>query len=328
MPAMSAEPMDRRLLQATDWARNMLGHDELSFEPVSGDASFRRYFRVFDGQCSYVLMDAPPKQEDSRPFVEVAARLRAAGLRSPEIHHFDLELGFGLIEDMGNQLYRSVIDSRSALTLFPDLFDVLARMARDVSADDLPAYDHELLQTELDLFTDWYLAHHKQYTLGDAAKSCWRELCKTLIQNAVTQPQVFVHRDFHSCNLMWEESRAPGIIDFQDAVRGPLSYDFISLIWDRYIHWPRARVELWMKDMHSRLQPDFALSSWVRYCDLMGLQRNLKVAGIFARLHYRDGKQGYLEMIPRFYSYLLEVTALYPEFAEFRSVLEEESCAP
>jgi len=330
MPAMSAEAADLRLEQATGWARRVLGEDGLQVEPISADASFRRYFRVHreSGAEPLVLMDAPPEREDSSPFLDIAARLRIAGLHAPEILHFNLKQGFGIIEDLGDTLYRQVIDARSAPALFPHLFEVLARMAREVSAQGLPPYDETLLQKELELFPDWYLDRHKKWPFSAAQRVCWITLCRALIDSARRQPQVFVHRDFHSCNLMFRDGEAPGLIDFQDAVRGPLSYDFISLIWDRYIHWPRAQLEQWMSDMHARLEPGFGLEDWIRYCDLMGLQRNLKVVGIFARLRYRDHRQGYIEMIPMFYRYQLDVLPRYPEFSDFQSILEDDTCAP
>lgn len=330
MAAMSVEAADARLKQAIDWARGALGEPDLSVSPISGDASFRRYFRIQAGAAasSLVLMDAPPRREDSRPFLDVAGRLREAGLHAPEILHFDLELGFGIIEDLGDTLYREVVDQDSAPALFPTLFDVLAVLAQEVSCEGLPPYDAALLQAEMDLFPDWYLGRHKNRSLSATELGCWRAMCHGLIDNAARQPQVFVHKDFHSCNLMWRGGRSPGIIDFQDAVRGPLSYDFISLVWDRYIAWPRPQLESWMAETYGRLEPGFGLDEWVRHCDLMGLQRNLKVVGIFARLHYRDHKQGYLDMIPAFYRYLLDVLPNYPEFDEFRALLEDTSCAP
>jgi aminoglycoside/choline kinase family phosphotransferase len=312
----------------------MLGGNGLRLVPISGDASFRRYFRIerVGRQPNLVLMDAPPGREDSRPFLDVAARLRDAGLRAPKILHFDLEAGFGILEDLGDQLYRSVIDTESAPDIFPELFDVLADMAVEVSPDGLPNYDEGLLMQELDLFPDWYLEKHRGRSFSDHERAAWNAVCSALLDNARDQAQVFVHRDFHSCNLMYEANKPPGIIDFQDAVRGPLSYDFVSLVWDRYIHWPRDRIETWMTDMHARLAPGLAsglaLEDWVRHCDLMGLQRNLKVVGIFARLRHRDDKRGYIEMIPMFYRYLLDVLPRYPEFAEFHAILEDETCAP
>jgi aminoglycoside/choline kinase family phosphotransferase len=330
MRAMPEFVTDSRLHQAEQWARQTLGEQTLSLLPISGDASFRRYFRIQrpDGMQSMVLMDAPPQEEDSRPFLDVAKRLRQAGLRAPEILHFDLELGFGIIEDFGDRLYRAVIDDQTAPVIFPDLFDLLARMARNVSYEGLPPYNETLLQEELNLFPDWYLGRHRQRLLSATERATWLSLCRSLIDNAKAQPQVFVHKDFHSCNLLYEKGKAPAIIDFQDAVRGPVSYDFISLIWDRYIHWPRSQIEAWMAEMHSRLGLACTPAEWVRYCDLMGLQRNIKVVGIFARLHHRDDKDGYINMIPMFYRYLLDVLPRYSEFSAFKSMLGDRTCAP
>lgn len=326
---MQENATDTRLEMAKQWAQRMLGTDRFELSAVSGDASFRRYFRIHrDGREPLILMDAPPEQENSRPFLDVARRLKEAGLHAPGIYHFDLTMGFGIIEDCGDELYRSVISDGSADRVFPQLLDLLAQMANRVSSTGLPLYDEALLQQELDLFTDWYLEKHKQRVLGDAERRIWNGLCATLIESALSQPQVFVHRDFHSCNLLHMPGQAPAIIDFQDAVEGPVSYDFISLAWDRYIHWPRESIEGWMEDMRLRLDTAIDRDDWIRYCDLMGLQRNLKVVGIFARLFHRDGKQGYVEMIPMFYRYLLDVLPRYPGFSAFNQLLEDSSCAP
>jgi aminoglycoside/choline kinase family phosphotransferase len=325
-PVESAQ--ENRIHEAAAWAANAMGLESVDLEPVSGDASFRRYFRFDCRDRSIILMDAPPDREDSAPFVDIDRRLRDAGLDAPDILVFDLELGFGLLEDFGDTLYREILNEETASNLFPGLFSVLSKFARIVDTDGLPPYDALALQQELALFPDWYLRAHRQRFLSDAEKLLWNDVCASLIRSACGQPQVFVHKDFHSCNLLLTESGTPGIIDFQDGVEGPLSYDFISLIWDRYITWPRARLESWMKDFHQLLEPDCDLETWVRWCDLMGLQRNLKIVGIFARLHYRDGKDGYLELIPRFYDYLLAVLPRYPEFHQFHQLLEQSECAP
>jgi aminoglycoside/choline kinase family phosphotransferase len=322
------EQNDPRMSQAATWAAEVLGLEQVNLEPVSGDASFRRYFRFGTGNRSLILMDAPPEIEDSSPFVDIDRRLRKAGLNAPEILHFDLELGFGLLEDFGDMLYRDILDEKSADGLFPPLFTVLEGMARGVDTGKLPRYNLPLLQQEMDLFPDWYLRIHRKRPFSSSERHLWDALCTQLIRSACEQPQVFVHKDFHSCNILRTDSGEPGIIDFQDGVSGPLSYDFISLLWDRYIAWPRERLESWMKDFHQKLGPDCDLETWIRWCDLMGLQRNLKIVGIFARLHYRDGKLGYLDMIPRFYGYLLDVLPRYDEFHEFQLLLEQSECAP
>jgi len=319
---------DTRLQKAASWAAASMGLENVKPEPVSCDASFRRYFRIRACDRSVILMDAPPEKENSVPFIDVDRRLREAGLNAPEILHFDLDLGFGLLEDFGDTLYRDILDEDSADELFPGLFTTLGKMAREVDARGLPRYDALMLQQEMALFPDWYLRVHRKRPFSSAEWSLWNEVCSKLIRSAYEQPQVFVHKDFHTCNLLQTESGEPGIIDFQDGLEGPLSYDFISLLWDRYIAWPRKKLESWMKDFHGLLSPDCDLDTWVRYCDLMSLQRNLKIVGIFSRLHYRDGKDGYLDMIPRFYGYLLDVLPRYPEFRELHQLLEQAECAP
>jgi aminoglycoside/choline kinase family phosphotransferase len=318
---------DHRQRAAASWAAESLGLEQVSLEPVSGDASFRRYFRFNDGNRSIILMDAPPEKEDSAPFVDIAGRLRSAGLNAPKILEFDLQQGFGLLEDFGDTLYRELISEQSVNTVFPELFGLLDGMACRVDTSGLPQYSDAALAQELDLFKTWYLECHRERPLRDAEAAIWESVCRLLIDSALEQPQVFVHKDFHSCNLL-QTPNGPGVIDFQDGVRGPLSYDFVSLVWDRYIAWDRDRLENWMKDVHAMLPLNCTIDEWVRYCDWMGLQRNLKIVGIFARLKHRDGKQGYVEMIPRFYQYLLDVLPRYPEFHEFQKMLEQNECAP
>ena len=221
---------DPRLVEAHRWAADRLGQALAAPVPVSGDASFRRYFRVRTPAQSLILMDAPPAQENSQPFLDVARRLRAAGLNVPAVVHFDLSLGFGLLEDFGDCLYREVLNPQTADQHFPSLLACLAQMAQQADADGLPRYDDARLQAELDLFPDWYLARHQQQPLSAAEQREWNALCAALRSAAGEQPRTFVHRDFHSCNLLHMDGRPPGIIDFQDAVAGPVSYDLVSLI--------------------------------------------------------------------------------------------------
>ncbi len=319
---------DKRMNQAAAWAADTLGLDVVDLEPVSGDASFRRYFRFAMAERTVILMDAPPDKETSAPFVNIDLRLREAGLNAPEIFSFDLDLGFGLLEDFGDTLYRDIINEHSVDELFPPLFTTLVNMAGKVDCRNLPHYDALRLQQEMELFPDWYLGVHKKYSFSGTERFLWNDVCTRLIQSAYEQPQVFVHRDFHSCNILQTASGQAGLIDFQDGVTGPLTYDFVSLLWDRYITWPRERIDYWMKDFRHRLKTDCDLEKWIRWCDLMSLQRNLKIVGIFARLSYRDGKDAYLDLIPRFYNYLLDVLPRYPEFQEFYQLLEHAECAP
>lgn len=319
---------DQRVLEAAAWAADCMGKENVDLVPVSADASFRRYFRFKTAKRSIIVMDAPPDSEDSRPFIDISRRLRETGLHAPEILNFDLDLGFGLLEDFGDTLFRDIIDEHSVNRLFPELFEVLKQFAQGVETGGLPDYHALKLQQEMELFPEWYLGSHRKRKFSSNELRAWETLCSRLIASAHEQPQVFVHRDFHSCNLLRTPAREVGIIDFQDAARGPLSYDFISLLWDRYISWPRHQIESWMCEFHRKLGADTEMDLWIRWCDLMSLQRNLKVVGIFARLYYRDGKSAYLDMIPRFYNYLLDVLPRYPEFSEFQRLLERPECAP
>ena len=320
--------LDERARAGHRWAVENLGLAEAKINVLAADASFRRYFRIHNQANSWVLMDAPPEQEDSAPFVAVSQRLHQAGVRAPEIYAQDLTQGYLLLEDFGDSLLRELLSTDSAEHWMPPLFDLLSELALNVNAQGLPAWDRPRLQEELDLFTDWYLSRHLAHDWGPSGRAAWQALCEQLIERAEAQPQVFVHRDFHSCNLLLTGAQQLGVIDFQDAVRGPLSYDFASLLWDRYIHWPRHQIEAWSEQMRQRLAPDRTPQDWQCDVDWMGLQRNLKIIGIFTRLHYRDGKAGYLHMAPQFFAYLRDVLPRYQAFKDFDAILEDLPCAP
>ncbi|HCS27570.1 MAG TPA: aminoglycoside phosphotransferase [Spongiibacteraceae bacterium] len=305
-------------------AQLAVAEEQLSpLENVAGDASFRRYYRtrLADGR-SYIVMDAPPDKEDSQPFIDVARRLRGANVHAPEILASDLQKGWLLLEDLGDDLYKKAFEQGDGDVLMTQIFDVLESQAGRVSCEGLPAYDRERLQVELDLFPDWYLGRQRMQPFTEEEQSQWDDLCALLCRNAAAQPQVFVHRDFHSCNLMVLGAAAPGVIDFQDAVCGPITYDLMSILLDRYITWPRAQLESWMNTFRRRVAPEVEPEEWLRWCDWMGLQRNLKIIGIFARLSHRDGKSGYLELIPRFADYVRDVLMRYSELQSYRTLLE------
>lgn len=319
---------DQRWIEGVAWAEAQLGINDSRAETVAGDASFRRYLRLHDGIDSWVLMDAPPDLESSEPFVDITRRLRDAGLHAPRLEAVDLQHGYLLLEDLGDRLFRDLINQETANDWFPPLFDVLASLAGDVDARDLPVYSRKRLQDELELFPEWYLRRHKGLQPDCAFLDYWESLCTDLLVSAEAQPQVFVHRDFHSCNLLLAADESIGIIDYQDAVLGPLSYDLASLLWDRYQTWSRPQLEHWMEAFREQVTPATPADHWQRQVDWMGLQRNLKIVGIFARLHYRDGKSGYLEMIPQFWNYLLDVLPRYSRFEPFLDQLEQLQCAP
>jgi len=319
---------DTRLEALTDWVKGQLG-SPTTLEPVSDDASFRRYFRVHTGPDSLIVMDAPPHQEDSQAFVHVARLLREAGLNAPKIIHQDLDQGFLLITDLGTQTYLDIINEGNADGLFDAATDTLIRWQLATRPGELPPYDHTALQTELDLFPDWYVARHLGVELTSAEQGVWQEICELLIHSAIEQPQVFVHRDYMPRNLMISESGlgVPGIIDFQDAVIGPISYDLVSLFRDAFISWDEARVVEWVTRYVSKaraagLPVHENESDFMRAFDWMGIQRHLKVLGIFARLNYRDGKPHYVEDTPRFLNYVSDIAGRYPSLKPLPDLLD------
>mgnify|MGYP005846776459 CR=1 FL=1 len=317
--ARMTEPTDQRAGLARDWAAHCLDWNNPGFAVASSDASFRRYFRISHGSESGILMDAPPEVETLESFIDVAGRLAAAGLNAPEVLAQDRERGFLLLTDLGDQPWHHVLDDENAAAMFEDALVALSTIQRDVDASGLPEYDAALLLRELGLFPDWFLGRHWQVEPTDAELDDWEMVCMTLIRWALDQPRVFVHRDFMPRNLMVSEPN-PGILDFQDAVLGPISYDPVCLFRDAFLSWPPARVDTWLEDYRKRALADGLpvpgdARLWQRTCDLMGVQRHLKVLGIFARIHYRDGKPKYLEDAPRFFAYLKAAIDRNPELA-------------
>jgi hypothetical protein len=299
-------------------------------EPASADASFRRYFRIQDNGASYILMDAPPEQEDCAPFVHVTRLLLDLGLHVPEILARDAGRGFLLLSDLGSRLYLDELDDSNVERLYGDALGALATLQSCVPADSgLPPYDHHRLMTEMSLFPDWLLGTHLSMPPDEAGRGGLQRSFELLAENALQQPAVCVHRDFHSRNLMISDNHNPGILDYQDAVIGPLTYDLVSLLRDCYISWPRQRVERWALGYYELAQQTGILRPgqaderrFLRWFDLMGVQRHLKAAGIFARLNHRDGKPGYLDDIPRTLGYVREVCSRYPELEDLGSLTE------
>jgi len=273
-------------------------------------------------------MDAPPDKEDCRPFVMVAGQLEAAGLHVPHIHAQDLEQGFLLLEDLGDRLYLPSLDEDSADRLYGDALGALMAMQACAPAQGLPPYDRELLMQELELFRHWLCGEHLGLALTDADHGMLDTVFEWLVANALEQPQVYVHRDYHSRNLMITPAGNPGVIDFQDAVAGPATYDLVSLLKDAYIRWPLERVEDWawgyfqLAVQSGVLQPGHD-ARFLRWFDLMGVQRHVKVAGIFARLYRRDAKPGYLADIPLVLDYILEIAPRYPELEALAELIRE-----
>ncbi|MCC4307140.1 phosphotransferase [Alcanivorax marinus] len=320
---------DHRRAALDQWVSAWLGAP-VAGEPASADASFRRYFRYRHGDRTLVAMDAPPEQEDCRPFIDVAGRLAAAGVHVPEILHRDLEQGFLLLTDMGTETWLTALDDGNADAWFGAALDTLVAQQSRADAGGLPAYDRALLRRELGLFSEWYLGRHRGLALEDTDTERLEAVFDTLIESALAQPRVFVHRDFMPRNLMVSDPN-PGVIDFQDAVLGPLSYDPICLFKDAFLSWPEDQVLAWLRLYHERagaagLPVPAAFDDWLRWCDLMGAQRHLKVIGIFARIRHRDGKPKYLEDAPRFFAYLRTVIARRPELADLGRLLDQWGC--
>jgi aminoglycoside/choline kinase family phosphotransferase len=312
---VNPEAADPRALRARQWSLAQLKLADARFAPASADASFRRYFRIEHGADSWVVMDAPPEREDCGPFLKVAALLHAAGLNAPRIVAQNLDEGFLLLSDLGRQTYLNVIDADNADALFADAIAALVRWQRATRPGSLPPYDDALLRRELALFPDWYVARHLRRELRSAEKALWTRTCDLLVESALAQPRVFVHRDYMPRNLM-VSSPNPGILDFQDAVEGPIAYDAVCLFRDAFLSWPAARVDAWSRQYwraarDAGLPLDANYVEFRRAFDWMGVQRHLKVIGIFARINYRDGKPHYLEDVPRFVRYVREVAGAY-----------------
>ncbi len=316
---MQALPRDQLV---TDWVASRFPDQSIEITPASADASFRRYFRLrqADGNTR-ILMDAPPDKEDCRPFIHVAGLLAKAGLAAPRVLDQDLENGFLLLTDLGRVGYLDALNADLSLadTLMRPVLDVLIDWQLSTRASTLPPYDATLLRRELELFPEWFVGRHLGYVLSDEEKSMLDRTFKFLINSALAQPKVFVHRDFMPRNLMVVESAetlTPGIIDFQDAVMGPIAYDVVSLFRDAFISWEEEQeldwvVRYWEKARAAGLPVREDFGDFWRDYELMGLQRHLKVLGIFCRLKYRDGKDKYSEDLPRFMNYARKTAGRY-----------------
>jgi len=317
---------DERLQLLKKWLAIHLDPRGLVVKRASEDASFRRYFRVWSGDATYIAMDAPPANENCVPFISVARRLESHGLNVPHIFQEDTQQGFLLLSDLGNVSYLSKLDAKTVNDLYGDALATLLKMQAEVPAEGLPPYDDKLLRFEMSLFVDWFLLQHLKLKLAPEQEKIIADTFGQLAASALEQPRVFVHRDYHSRNLMVTPERNPGILDFQDAMDGPVTYDLVSLLRDCYIAWPKVQIEQWVTGYHDelaragRIQAD--LPRFRRWFDWMGMQRHLKATGIFSRLRYRDRKPGYMKDIPRTMNYVFEVCEQYPELQPFRELLD------
>ncbi|WP_053213242.1 aminoglycoside phosphotransferase family protein [Pseudomonas sp. Q12-87] len=292
---------------------------------ASSDASFRRYFRWQGEGRSLIVMDAPPPQENCKPFVDIAFLLAKSGINVPKIYAEDLERGFLLLNDLGNQTYLDVINGENADDLFRDALQALLAFQQLPMVAPLPSYDVALLRRELELFPEWYVKRELGVQFDAAQQTLWQQASDLLIDSALAQPKVLVHRDYMPRNLMLSAPN-PGVLDFQDAVYGPVTYDVTCLFKDAFLSWPEERVRGWLEDYWQQagalgipVQAD--IDDFLRASDLMGVQRHLKVIGIFARICHRDGKPRYLGDVPRFFAYIEAVIARRPELAPLEELL-------
>jgi aminoglycoside/choline kinase family phosphotransferase len=332
---------DVRLKQLENWLAEILpplfvSHGWGALAPAtltaaSSDASFRRYFRWQSAERTLIVMDAPPPQENCEPFVKVAQLLAQAQINVPQILAADIEHGFLLLNDLGQQTYLDVIHSDNAEQLFKQAVDALLALQQLPLDQPLPSYDEALLRREVELFPQWYVQRHLGCEFDAQQQAQWQRITKLLIDSALAQPKVLVHRDFMPRNLMLS-SPNPGVLDFQDAVYGPVTYDITCLYKDAFLSWPEAGVQRWLGQYWQQARSagipvQGELEAFLRASDLMGVQRHLKVIGIFARICHRDGKPRYLADVPRFFAYIEAVVARRPELAELGQLLTSLSTA-
>lgn len=316
---------DARLQLLQQWLAEVLGAADFDIRPASADASFRRYFRVTRGSDSWIAMDAPPDKEDMEPYVRVASMLVAVGVNAPRVLHQNSAQGFLLNSDLGARTYLQELENGGNVeALYGDAMNALLRIqgGGDEHARTLPKYDEALLRREMSLFPEWFCARHLSMEIGAEETAGLERIFDVLVRAALEQPRVFVHRDYHSRNLMVTDGARlgpnPGILDFQDAVHGPITYDLVSLLRDCYVAWPGEQVRGWVASYYRQarslgLTEHADEATFQRWFDLMGVQRHLKAIGIFARLWHRDGKPGYLKDIPRTLAYVSAVCAEHGE---------------
>lgn len=333
--AAHAAIRDVRLEQLGQWLQGLFGSQDFAITTASADASFRRYFRVTRQGETTIAMDAPPGKEDMQPYIKVANMLVDVGVNAPRILHSNLEQGFLLNSDLGSRTYLAELEQPANVDpLYDDALDALVAIQSRSAANaaQLPPYDAPLLQREMTLFPEWFLTRHLGLQLDARTTSELQSLFDALVAEALKQPRVFVHRDYHSRNLMVTDGQHganPGILDFQDAVNGPVTYDLVSVLRDCYVAWPLERVHGWVARFREKAQVaglDVGRDEkeFLRWFDWMGVQRHLKVLGIFARLWHRDGKPGYLKDLPRTLDYVRDVAGRYPELQPLRRLIDAE----
>jgi len=320
MPTLPSRSADLRRFVSSH-----LRESGASLEPASADASFRSYWRVRAESRTWIVMDAPPEVEDVRPWLDIGARLHAAGLHAPQVIAADIDHGFVLMEDLGTRMYLPELNDASVDRLYGAALDALSTM-QAVATTGLPVFDSTRTIPEMELLGPWFLDRHLGFTPACDDWDVIEHAFRLIATAADEQPRRFMHRDYHSRNLLIVDDNSPGIIDFQGAMLGPVAYDLASLLRDCYIAWPIGRVDAWVEQYRQRLVRTGVVAvdgaHFRRWFDLIGLQRHIKVLGIFCRLWYRDGKAGYLPDLPRVFNYVIGVARLYPDLGAFADLLE------
>jgi aminoglycoside/choline kinase family phosphotransferase len=314
-----------RLKQLTQWVQEQQPNKRVEVVPLAGDASFRRYYRVTDGNDSWIVMDADPTKEKNEAYLSVGHAFAEGGVTVPIVFSSDKARGFFLISDFGDTLLLDILKQETANDLYTSAFDTLIKIQRVKST--FPSFNNDMYNTELKLFDDWYLQRLLRINLPSKELAQIYGVYELLIKNGLSQPQICVHRDYHSRNLMQLSNGQLGVIDFQDAVIGPVGYDLTSLLRDSYVDWPQRQVNFWISEYYDRAKDakilsQASLSQFTLWFDWIGMQRHLKNLGIFSRLNIRDNKPQYLQYMPRMLTYLIDVASQYPEFSPLVTLLQ------
>lgn len=323
--------MQRRQNALNEWVKNLFGSSNFTIQPLAGDASFRRYLRIYHNNHSYVLMDAPPEKEDIKSFIQVGKTLADIGIYTPKIHACEHQQGFLLLEDLGDNLLLSCVREQNADALYKKALSILVKLQQcDTRNLTLPHFNKKFMTEELNLFRNWFLEAFLNLNLSKQQNELLDEAFDWLIVKIMNQPQVVIHRDYHSRNLLVVPDKNHielGVIDYQDAMIGPFTYDLVSLLKDCYIQWPHQRILDWLDYFYQPLSMlyNVSLTEFIRAFDVCGLQRHLKVLGIFCRLHLRDQKSGYLKDLPLTMHYLLSTLAHYEELSDFYNFMHEKN---
>ena len=316
---------EKRLALLTEWAKKLYS-SSIEIEKASSDASFRSYYRIRSNNNTKIIMDAPPEKEPLSPFLDITKRLSKANINVPEIFELDEDLGFILMSDLGKTKYLDKLNDETVYCLYTDALDAIHKMQTEVDASNLKNFDSKELITEMDLFKDWFLKKHLNHNFDNEGLNNIQECFDSLVKIILEIPATFVHRDFHSRNLMITDSNNPGVLDYQDALIGPITYDAVSLLKDCYVNWDKKLIAEMLSTYYKKIKADYnniEFDEFSFWFDVVGLQRHFKAIGIFSRLNYRDNKITFMRDIPRTYKYVDEVINKYTELTSVKEMLNE-----